>query len=228
MLYRKCDNIFVNGASGVIKLGDLGLATLWRGLTTPQSVLGGCGEATLLITRMCQDCMTLGGDLGIPCLTACALLQARPSSWPLSSMRKSTMKRSTCTRLACACWNSRQWSTHTAVGVDRGGANRGWDGSVGAWPDRLCDAIPHAECKNAAQIYRKVTTGVLPSGLDKVCAPEHGHVCVVLVRVHATLCCLGSAASGQLEYADSCDAWPALAELCCRSDTVVASTSQVG
>jgi serine/threonine protein kinase len=37
---RKCDNIFVNGASGVIKLGDLGLATLWRGLTTPQSVLG--------------------------------------------------------------------------------------------------------------------------------------------------------------------------------------------
>ena len=36
----KCDNIFVNGASGVIKLGDLGLATLWRGITTPQSVLG--------------------------------------------------------------------------------------------------------------------------------------------------------------------------------------------
>jgi WNK lysine deficient protein kinase len=24
----------------VIKIGDLGLATLWRGLTTPQSVLG--------------------------------------------------------------------------------------------------------------------------------------------------------------------------------------------
>lgn len=36
----QCDNIFVNGASGVIKLGDLGLATLWRGLTAPQSVLG--------------------------------------------------------------------------------------------------------------------------------------------------------------------------------------------
>jgi hypothetical protein len=37
----QCDNVFVNGASGVIKIGDLGLATLWRGLTTPQSVLGG-------------------------------------------------------------------------------------------------------------------------------------------------------------------------------------------
>jgi WNK lysine deficient protein kinase len=36
----KCDNIFVNGGSGVVKIGDLGLATLWRGLTTPQSVLG--------------------------------------------------------------------------------------------------------------------------------------------------------------------------------------------
>ncbi|KIY91623.1 hypothetical protein MNEG_16341 [Monoraphidium neglectum] len=36
----KCDNIFVNGTSGVVKIGDLGLATLWRGLTTPQSVLG--------------------------------------------------------------------------------------------------------------------------------------------------------------------------------------------
>jgi WNK lysine deficient protein kinase len=36
----KCDNIFVNGSSGVIKIGDLGLATLWRGLTAGMSVLG--------------------------------------------------------------------------------------------------------------------------------------------------------------------------------------------
>lgn len=27
---------------------------------------------------------------------------------------------------------------------------------------------PYAECKNAAQIYRKVTTGVLPAGLSKI------------------------------------------------------------
>jgi len=52
----KCDNIFVNGTSGVIKIGDLGLATLWRGLTTPQSVLGtpevrraAAGEQKLLV-----------------------------------------------------------------------------------------------------------------------------------------------------------------------------------
>jgi len=36
----KCDNIFVNGTSGVVKVGDLGLATLVRGYTAPQSVLG--------------------------------------------------------------------------------------------------------------------------------------------------------------------------------------------
>ncbi len=36
----KCDNIFVNGTSGVIKIGDLGLVTLCRGFTAPQSVLG--------------------------------------------------------------------------------------------------------------------------------------------------------------------------------------------
>ncbi|GMH39825.1 hypothetical protein BSKO_07729 [Bryopsis sp. KO-2023] len=36
----KCDNIFINGVSGVLKIGDLGLATLWKGLTAPQSVLG--------------------------------------------------------------------------------------------------------------------------------------------------------------------------------------------
>jgi serine/threonine protein kinase len=55
----KCDNIFVNGTSGVIKIGDLGLATLWRGLTTPQSVLGTpevslgveCGRWSSLVTR---------------------------------------------------------------------------------------------------------------------------------------------------------------------------------
>ena len=57
----KCDNIFVNGASGVVKIGDLGLATLWRGLTTPQSVLGELGKAAqhaagLLLQFLHCDC----------------------------------------------------------------------------------------------------------------------------------------------------------------------------
>ena len=36
----KCDNIFINGASGELKLGDLGFATLLRGASTPLSVIG--------------------------------------------------------------------------------------------------------------------------------------------------------------------------------------------
>lgn len=36
----KCDNIFINGSQGVVKIGDLGLATLLRARTAPQSVLG--------------------------------------------------------------------------------------------------------------------------------------------------------------------------------------------
>ncbi len=36
----KCDNIFVSGSSGVVKIGDLGLATLCKGFSAPQSVLG--------------------------------------------------------------------------------------------------------------------------------------------------------------------------------------------
>jgi len=36
----KCDNIFINGSEGVVKIGDLGLATMLRARTAPQSVLG--------------------------------------------------------------------------------------------------------------------------------------------------------------------------------------------
>ena len=37
----KCDNIFIHGTSGVVKIGDLGLAKLMEeGLSTCQSVLG--------------------------------------------------------------------------------------------------------------------------------------------------------------------------------------------
>lgn len=37
----KCDNIFVNGSEGVVKIGDLGLATLARARTA-LTVLGTC------------------------------------------------------------------------------------------------------------------------------------------------------------------------------------------
>jgi hypothetical protein len=40
LLCFRCDNIFINGSQGIVKIGDLGLATLLRARTAPQSVLG--------------------------------------------------------------------------------------------------------------------------------------------------------------------------------------------
>lgn len=98
----KCDNIFVNGASGVIKLGDLGLATLWRGLTAPQSVLG---TPEFMAPELYEEKYNEKVDV---------------YSFGMCMLELSTME------------------------------------------------YPYAECKNAAQIYRKVTQGVLPGGLAKV------------------------------------------------------------
>lgn len=36
----KCDNIFVNGHLGQVKIGDLGLAAILRGSTSAHSVIG--------------------------------------------------------------------------------------------------------------------------------------------------------------------------------------------
>lgn len=73
----KCDNIFVNGTSGVIKIGDLGLATLWRGLTTPQSVLGTpevrcCSRQTGMRSVVVQR-WTCSSDLRLSCEAFAAL-----------------------------------------------------------------------------------------------------------------------------------------------------------
>ena len=66
----KCDNIFINGSDGVVKIGDLGLATMLRARTAPQSVLG---ETTSLpsltihaVTRHCprHDCQHPDRDAG--------------------------------------------------------------------------------------------------------------------------------------------------------------------
>lgn len=48
----KCDNIFINGSEGVVKIGDLGLATLLRARTAPQSVLG---KSSLCISPLFKE-----------------------------------------------------------------------------------------------------------------------------------------------------------------------------
>jgi len=102
----KCDNIFVNGASGVIKIGDLGLATLWRGLTTPQSVLG---TPEFMAPELYEECYDEKVDV---------------YSFGMCMLELSTLE------------------------------------------------YPYSECRNAAQIYKKVTQGIQPAGLEKVKTSE--------------------------------------------------------
>jgi len=52
----KCDNIFINGSEGVVKIGDLGLATMLRARTAPQSVLGAGGP----VPGGCAPCSVYG------------------------------------------------------------------------------------------------------------------------------------------------------------------------
>ena len=40
----KSDNIFVNGSAGIVKIGDLGFATLRGGMSVVMSVIGEKGE----------------------------------------------------------------------------------------------------------------------------------------------------------------------------------------
>lgn len=93
----KCDNIFVNGTSGVVKIGDLGLVTLCRGFTTPQSVLGECLDLNISSMRVCaaitaysscaeDTCHKLGNtqrhEMRMPFAEAPAALVMQPAALP--------------------------------------------------------------------------------------------------------------------------------------------------
>ncbi|MEW5312330.1 MAG: hypothetical protein WDW38_003972 [Sanguina aurantia] len=104
----KCDNIFVNGTSGVLKIGDLGLATLLGNglIQQAQSVIG---TPEFMAPELYEEHYDQKVDVysfGL-CIMELALLE-----------------------------------------------------------------YPYAECKNAAQIYKKVTQGIAPAGLAKVKNPE--------------------------------------------------------
>ncbi|BDA41908.1 probable serine/threonine-protein kinase WNK2 at N-terminal half [Coccomyxa sp. Obi] len=102
----KSDNIFINGSEGVVKIGDLGLATLLRARTAPQSVLGTPEfMAPELYDEEYDDRVDVY-SFGM-CLLELATLE-----------------------------------------------------------------YPYSECRNAAQIYRKVSLGVRPAGLAKVPTQE--------------------------------------------------------
>ncbi|KAB5571480.1 hypothetical protein PHYPO_G00225410 [Pangasianodon hypophthalmus] len=105
----KCDNIFITGPTGSVKIGDLGLATLKRA-SFAKSVIG--------FWR------------GTPEFMAPEMYEEK------------------------------------------------YDESVDVYAFGMCmlematSEYPYSECQNAAQIYRRVTSGVKPGSFDKVAIPE--------------------------------------------------------
>merc|ERR1719506_582979 len=97
----KCDNIFINGSAGEVKIGDLGLATVMHAQTA-QSVVG---RPEFIAPELYEEDYTEKVD--IYSFGMCLL-------------------------------------------------------------ELITNECPYAECQNAAQIYRKVTKGEMPMGLQKV------------------------------------------------------------
>ncbi|XP_038873612.1 serine/threonine-protein kinase WNK1-like isoform X2 [Salvelinus namaycush] len=101
----KCDNIFITGPTGSVKIGDLGLATLKRS-SFAKSVIG---TPEFMAPEMYEE---------------------------------------------------------------------KYDESVDVYAFGMCmlematSEYPYSECQNAAQIYRRVTSGVKPASFDKVAIPE--------------------------------------------------------
>jgi len=98
----KCDNIFVNGNQGELKIGDLGLATLLRNTNGASSVLG---TPEFMAPELYEEDYDERVDI---------------YSFGMCLLELTTM------------------------------------------------AYPYSECENAAQIYKKVTQGLPPAGLEKV------------------------------------------------------------
>ncbi|GAB4823146.1 hypothetical protein N2152v2_010192 [Parachlorella kessleri] len=102
----KCDNIFINGSDGTVKIGDLGLATMLRRRSGPQTVLG---TPEFMAPELYEEEYDDRVDV---------------YSYGMCLLELATME------------------------------------------------TPYAECKNPAQIYRKVSLGVRPAGLQKVTSQD--------------------------------------------------------
>ncbi|XP_056278548.1 serine/threonine-protein kinase WNK3 isoform X5 [Pseudoliparis swirei] len=111
----KCDNIFITGPTGSVKIGDLGLATLMR-TSFAKSVIG---TPEFMAPEMYEE--------------------------------------------------------H-------------YDESVDVYAFGMCmlematSEYPYSECQNAAQIYRKVTSGIKPASFDKVTDPEIKDIIEACIR----------------------------------------------
>jgi len=111
----KCDNIFINGTTGQVKIGDLGLATLQSNASAPRSVLG---TPEFMAPELYDEHYDEKVDI---------------YAFGMCMLELATLE------------------------------------------------YPYCECRNAAQVYKKVTRGCLPDSLNKVEDPalkEFINVCL--------------------------------------------------
>ncbi|KAG9339111.1 hypothetical protein JZ751_024142 [Albula glossodonta] len=124
----KCDNIFITGPTGSVKIGDLGLATLKRASFAKSVLLARRWPA--LRPPLLLLLLLLSALLGTPEFMAPEMYEEK------------------------------------------------YDESVDVYAFGMCmlematSEYPYSECQNAAQIYRRVTSGVKPGSFDKVAIPE--------------------------------------------------------
>lgn len=88
----KCDNIFVNGNNGEVKIGDLGLAIVMQ-QPTARSVIGINFPFSEIVWTLTKPSFVL----------LLYFAQAPPNSWLRSFMKRNTMNLLTYTPLACVC-----------------------------------------------------------------------------------------------------------------------------
>jgi serine/threonine protein kinase len=155
----KCDNIFVNGTSGVVKIGDLGLATLWRGLTTPQSVLGTPEFMAPELYEEKYNEKVIGGG------------RRRAGGWPLVGAGGGPF--GVCASSSVSGARARACGAGRASSAPRTARDGAPPTRARSPPPPPCQVdvysfgmcmlelatmeYPYAECRNAAQIYKKVT-----------------------------------------------------------------------
>ncbi|KAI4899730.1 hypothetical protein NFI96_013637 [Prochilodus magdalenae] len=134
----KCDNIFITGPTGSVKIGDLGLATLKRA-SFAKSVIDSNLRSPLFYFK---DYLVYSGTDSKYTEMGLVYQEGTPEF------------------MAPEMYEEK------------------YDESVDVYAFGMCmlematSEYPYSECQNAAQIYRRVTSGVKPGSFDKVAIPE--------------------------------------------------------
>lgn len=160
----KCDNIFINGSSGIVKIGDLGLATLLKARTAPQTVTGtNSPRDTGGLFLITYGTMMYVSTLPHQRSTSEHLGIVSHVSWQACILQH--RERSVCRRQHW--WPSHLFSLPFAVGTPEFMApelyEEEYDDRVDVYSFGMCllelatMEYPYSECTSAPQIYRKVT-----------------------------------------------------------------------